>query len=702
MQTNIKIKNCNNIVEGEISILEGHLNLKHALNGTGKSTISNAIKLNSEGSSLNSLKSFLSDNNPEIEFTNEFSNVSIFNEDFINDIVFNKEEVISDSFNIFIKTPEYDERRNSLNERLKNLRTNISDNEDIKNWYEHLSNVVKKITLNRDKSIKKNPFYKNLMKRNNLYNIPKELEKYSEFMHDEKNIEWIDWKSKGFNYDSKERCPFCTEKLVDNYQTEKEVFQKTYTKKTSQDLIIMLEFFTSLQPYINDSKYENLMKIIKTETDEKKLELELNKFVNETYFLKDKIEDILVFDSYKIKNSEIGELSKRVENLKISSTSLEIYTHDFSNSLITSIDQQLDIILNEVGILKRDVGKLNGYITSAIEKYEFDINSFLESAGISYEVDLIVNDENDAKTILKYKCHDNSCFDVKNIEHHLSWGEKNAFALMLFMHYSVYQNSDLIILDDPISSFDSNKKYAIINRLFKNTTKENTLYRKTVLMLTHDFEPIIDFVVNRKPTGGYLKASYLKNNNGILDEKFILDNEDILSITEMLSSNAKDTSLNIVHRVISLRKLIELSYSDYENAYHILSSLIHAKQTPDKKLGETSYCELSSSEITEGETFIKNYIPEFDYAYCLDNYYKEPYLISEYSIEENSYLKLQIFRVFLEISKSRNDIDDVVLKFVDNVYHVENDYTYCLNYNKFDIVPSYLIERIDAFMETKK
>ncbi len=39
----IEIKNCNNIDSGEFDIIEGCLNIKYAINGTGKSTISKAI-----------------------------------------------------------------------------------------------------------------------------------------------------------------------------------------------------------------------------------------------------------------------------------------------------------------------------------------------------------------------------------------------------------------------------------------------------------------------------------------------------------------------------------------------------------------------------------------------------------------------------------------------------------------------------------
>lgn len=41
---NIEIKNCNNIDRGSIELIEGRLNIKYAINGTGKSTISKVLE----------------------------------------------------------------------------------------------------------------------------------------------------------------------------------------------------------------------------------------------------------------------------------------------------------------------------------------------------------------------------------------------------------------------------------------------------------------------------------------------------------------------------------------------------------------------------------------------------------------------------------------------------------------------------------
>jgi wobble nucleotide-excising tRNase len=61
----------------------------------------------------------------------------------------------------------------------------------------------------------------------------------------------------------------------------------------------------------------------------------------------------------------------------------------------------------------------------------------------------------------------------------LSFGERNAFALVLFMYESISKNVDLVVLDDPISSFDRNKKFALIEMLFM---RERSLKDRTVLM----------------------------------------------------------------------------------------------------------------------------------------------------------------------------------------------------------------------------
>ena len=65
--------------------------------------------------------------------------------------------------------------------------------------------------------------------------------------------------------------------------------------------------------------------------------------------------------------------------------------------------------------------------------------------------------EDNASAILEYILPDNTYEGLDAPNEHLSWGERHAFALIMFMFDAISKNADIIILDDPISSFDRNK-----------------------------------------------------------------------------------------------------------------------------------------------------------------------------------------------------------------------------------------------------
>ena len=81
----IMIKNCNNIRNAEIALSESTLNIKFGYNGTGKSTISEAIRLKIEGGELNDLTPYSDtdsedDNVPTVGEI-PFQTVKVFNEE---------------------------------------------------------------------------------------------------------------------------------------------------------------------------------------------------------------------------------------------------------------------------------------------------------------------------------------------------------------------------------------------------------------------------------------------------------------------------------------------------------------------------------------------------------------------------------------------------------------------------------------------
>jgi len=98
----------------------------------------------------------------------------------------------------------------------------------------------------------------------------------------------------------------------------------------------------------------------------------------------------------------------------------------------------------------------------------------------------------------------------------------------------------------------------------------------------------------------------LQSRDGVISEQEISD-IDIQSLPKLLADSAKNEELNIVHRVASLRKLLEHMPGDDAAqglAYNILSCLLHGKAKPTY----VSDIELSVEEVKSGENFITQYI----------------------------------------------------------------------------------------------
>ena len=424
----------------------------------------------------------------------------------------------------------------------------------------------------------------------------------------------------------------------------------------------------------------------------------IKKFYGELDFLIDKVKNVIEFNSYVAQKDDISKLEEQLTKLKIDASALEIFNSDKVKFLVQSINTEVESLLKETEVLKRNIGELTGYIGSATKKAVKDINDFLFMAGITYELDIKHLSETQTQTILKYRA--DKKIDgvlVADINKHLSWGERNAFALILFMHYALSHSPNLIILDDPISSFDTNKKYAIINRLFANISSKNSFFRKTVLMLTHDFQPVIDFISVGKPNEQAVCANYMRNNAGKIDIEEI-EESDIISLPILLSENAKNNSLNPIHRFTCIRKLLEHTNSNIRNdtSYNVISSLLHGKEKPTYR----DDSELNASEVSEAEIFIKEFISDFSYTqYCNDNFAKEN-LLNQFSAEDNNYFKLQIFRVILGVYNLRSKIqNDSLIKYIDEQFHVENDSIYYLNLTKYDLVPDFVIPTCEQFLK---
>lgn len=137
----IEIKNCNNIDSACISLDEHKLNIKFAPNGTGKSTIAKAVVIGAKGEQnlLNELIPFKlrKDNpenkQPEVKGADALKNILCFNEEYVSQFVYKPDELLSNSFDIFIRTDTYKQREQEVADLVCNIKQLFSGNPELEN-----------------------------------------------------------------------------------------------------------------------------------------------------------------------------------------------------------------------------------------------------------------------------------------------------------------------------------------------------------------------------------------------------------------------------------------------------------------------------------------------------------------------------------------------------------------------------------------
>ena len=214
----IEVKYCNNIDHAQISIVENKLNIKFASNGTGKSTLSKAIiyKVENKEDSLKELMPFkLKSDNPEnitpqVTGIDNIGSVMCFSEEYINQIVFKPDELIDNSFDIFIRNEDYQEIETAIDNMITKIKNLFLDNQELETLISNLDELGKAFKLTKTGISKTSNGIKCLASGNKIKHIPDNLKPFSDFIGSEKNINWIDWQIKGYDFlELSDSCPFC-------------------------------------------------------------------------------------------------------------------------------------------------------------------------------------------------------------------------------------------------------------------------------------------------------------------------------------------------------------------------------------------------------------------------------------------------------------------------------------------------------------
>jgi len=324
-----------------------------------------------------------------------------------------------------------------------------------------------------------------------------------------------------------------------------------------------------------------------------------------------------------------------------------------------------------------------------VKMYSTQINDFLRSAGFNYSVNLIEEDNGEYRLRLLHNEYEGK---IDNVKTHLSFGERNAFAIVLFMYDAIKSKSEIIVLDDPISSFDKNKKYAIVDMLFR---KECCFKGKTVILFTHDYEPLVDMLLHHSKRFEKPYVVFLENIHGRIKEKEVLKT-DIKTYIEINKDNiSKD--IHQINKLVYLRRFYEIS-DERGMAYQLISNLLHKRKEPtvQENMGERK---MTEDEQIAGSMEICKHLPDFDYSKTLIIVQNDAELIKLYTESTNNYEKLHIYRVLFD-DKYELAQPDIIQKFINESFHTENDSIYQLDPSKYQTIPQYVIDECDKYIKT--
>ena len=731
----IILKNCNSIDYGEVQLVENNLNMKYAINGTGKSTISKAI----QGLVLDKLdelipfkyydekakNTMLDEHKPVVEIYSDgqssggfiranspIQSVRVFDEDYVERYTLVGDDVVPNSFEIYVKTPDYEQKLKEIDSLIKDIKEFFNSSTDLNDIISRFDLFLMKIVKpgKRTATSTTSPLHKALNQGNKTIDVPTELKGYQTFITSAAGGKWAKWQLDGNEYfdwnGENSHCPYCSKNVESEHKPIIKKLSEEYSSTYLNDLKAVLDAFDEIKDFFIDSIKEKIDMLGISPIGFTQNENDLIKSIcSRIEALLHRLQNArnIGFEALKSVDDIIPLLSDNIIDLEIypelKSPKTEIIVNGLNESLKKTIEKAQE--------LKFAIEAQNRIIRETIQKNEKGINLFLLKAGYQYTVGI----EEDTKTrkyrmLLKYR---NGEMSIPKIKEHLSFGERNAFALVLFMYDVVREMPDLVILDDPISSFDKHKKYAIMDMLF---CKEIiTLRGMTTLMLTHDFEPVSDALKTHSRSftwknednykGQFVKATFLRNevdtsnNNTYLIEKPILDCH-IKNYIRVLQDNSISAS-NIVSKLIYLRRLKEIE-GDKSDIWDVLSCFFH-KDTPTPKTYDKAvkkYVEIGDNDVAAAEISISDAIQEsFIYATEYPNFWDAQTMINHYKSCTLGYEKLQLFRCLSELfgHEASDMIDAVFAKFINETYHSEMEYILQLNPREFETVPFHILQR---------
>jgi energy-coupling factor transporter ATP-binding protein EcfA2 len=662
----IQISHCNNLESADITLIKSALNMKYGPNGIGKSTIARALTLRAEGGdALKSLTPFkyregAGHPQPTVTGADDIQSVLTFDDQYVSQFVFQRDEVLRNSFEIFINTEEYRAGIEEIEQLFAALQETFVEQAEFNDAVHAFTHLCDVFGVTKAGALSKSTKgYKAMAAGGKLRNIPEPLKRYAGFLQSDDPAGWVAWQAKGKGFlELSDNCPFCSTESVDKATAL--LVSEEYETATVKNMSLLRAAVDTVGHYFEPSYLEQLNNMLTSITEPTPEQLQfLATLRGEVDVFLDRLRTLRGLAFHTLRDED--KVDEYLSGLKVNLALLRSLNSDATRSVVTLINEKLDVVAEQVSVVKQRIGQQRARVIKLIEANQKQVNSFLVSAGYRYQV-RIVPDDDTYRMLIE---HQDLPGHLDSAANHLSYGERNAFALVLFMYQVRHDKPDLVVLDDPVSSFDQTKKFAILHELFRG---KHSIRDQTTLMLTHDLEPAIDIVrisTSRLFAAASPVAHFLTSRNGTITEKPILKS-DIKTFGEVCDANIAAAADDVIKVIYLRRKLEILGISD--STSDVLSSLLHLRAIPDRPTGSGEREPLEGAEVAAASVKITDELPGFDYDRLVGELRDLETLKAKFAATDVGYEKVQIFRMMLELDEPEED--DMFKKFVNETFHI--------------------------------
>lgn len=294
--------------------------------------------------------------------------------------------------------------------------------------------------------------------------------------------------------------------------------------------------------------------------------------------------DRTLIDETILDLKKFNEISN-IEEIDIENKFEQFEFFDVNSNYIQLIINDINNVILSLEALKQAVIESNNQLISLIGSKENSINHILERLGLNYKIvvdkgEVVKNGINDNSEYIFLKSK-NDIDVTNNVTNTLSYGEKSTLAFAFFIQIILNDNNanKVIIIDDPISSYDIFRRYTSVDIL---RSLGDASFNK-MFLLTHE----LDFIHSvEKGFRGFLNTSPLilvETNNSEI-EIMSLENNYLpeIDLYKNILLNPNGT-YSIVQRAIAFRQLYELykyinQLPNNMPVYNYICKLVHYRK----------------------------------------------------------------------------------------------------------------------------